>query len=327
MKHLTFAATAACLAIGALTYGSSALAQAYPQQRPISLIVGYAPGGPVDTSARTFARYLGDKLGQTIVIENRSGASGIIGAQYVARADADGYTLYFGASPTMTMSPLVQRSTNFDPRTTFTPIGLVVNYTNVLLVGNDFPAKTVAELIDYAKANPQAVSFGSAGVGASNHLSAELLKRKSDAPMLHVPYRGNSPAMIDVLSGKVSFMFDISSTAKVFVDGGKARALGVTSRERNAGLPDVPTMIEAGVPDFDVTGWYAVLAPKGTPGDVQQTLLKAVTAVTEDPEFRKNMEEGGYTLLKPNPAELQTRIETEYALWKDVIESANITAD
>ena len=326
MRHFTLLATVASITLSAVGFSTTAFAQDYPS-RPISLIVGYAPGGPVDTSARTFAKYLGDKLGQTIVVENKSGASGIIAAEYVAKAAPDGYTLYFTASPTMTMSPLVQRSTRFDPRTAFKPIGLVNNYTNVLLVGNDFPAKTVGELVEYARKNPEAVTFGSAGIGASNHLSAELMKRTTGVPMMHVPYRGNSPAMIDVMSGKISFMFDISSTAKVFVDGGKARALAVTSRERNAGLPDVPTMIEAGVPDFDVTGWYAVVAPKELPDNVQQTLVKAVTQVTEDPEYRKTMENGGYTLLKPNPAELQQRIEKEYALWKEVIEDANITAE
>ncbi len=326
MKSYSLTATAACLTLASVAFSATATAQDYPQ-RPVSLIVGYAPGGPVDTSARIFAKYLGDQLGQTVVIENKSGASGIIGAEYTAKAAPDGYTLYFAASPTMTMSPLVQRSTRFDPRTSFTPIGLVVNYTNVLLVGNDFPAKTVGELVAYAKANPNSVSFGSAGVGASNHLSAELMNRKAGIDALHVPYRGNSPAMIDVMSGKISFMFDISSTAKAFVDGGKARALAVTSRERNAGLPNVPTMIEAGIPDFDVTGWYALVAPKNVPTDVQDALLKATTAVTQDPQFRKTMEEGGYTLLTPNPAELQARVEREYAMWKEVIEAANITAE
>lgn len=324
MKPTAFTLTAICAALGLGLAASSVAAQEYPQ-RPISLIVGYAPGGPVDTSARTFAKYLSDELGQSVIIENKSGASGIIAAEYVANARPDGYTLYFTASPTMTMSPLVQRSTRFDPRNAFTTIGLIVDYTNVLLVGNDFPAKNVQELVDYAKAHPQEVSFGSAGIGASNHLSAELMKRTTGAPMLHVPYRGNSPAMLDVMSGKISFMFDISSTAKVFVDGGKARALAVTSRERNAGLPDVPTMIEAGVPDFDVTGWYAVVGPKGLPADVQNTLVKASTAVTRNAGFRENMENGGYTLLTPDPKALQERIESEYALWKEVIEDANIS--
>ncbi|RYF56053.1 MAG: tripartite tricarboxylate transporter substrate binding protein, partial [Comamonadaceae bacterium] len=201
-QRLTLTTLATLLA----TLSAPALAD-YPD-RPVRLIVGYAPGGPVDTTARVFAKYLGDKLGQTVVIENRSGASGIIGADAVVRSPADGYMLGFVASPTMTMSPQVQRNTSFKPREDFSLIGLIVDYTNVLLVGPGNPAKNVQELVAAAKADPTAISFGSAGVGASNHLSAELLKIKAGAPMLHVPYRGNSPAMMDVISGKVTFMFD-----------------------------------------------------------------------------------------------------------------------
>ena len=322
MKRLLHIAAGACLALTATV----ALAQGYPQ-RPITLLVGYTPGGPVDTTARVFARYLGDKIGQSVVVENRAGASGMIAADATSKAKPDGYMLNFAASPSLTISPLVQRTTLFDPKTDFTPIGLVVDYTNVLLVGPDFPGKTVADLVAYAKNNPDAVAFGSAGVGASNHLSGELLKKTTGAPMLHVPYRGNSPAMMDVMSGKITFMFDITSTAKNFVDGGKARALAVTSRERNPGFPDVPTMIEAGIADFDVTGWYAVVGPKGLPEDVRAKLTEAMLRVSEDPEFRQAMERGGYSLHKPDGKALQQRIERDYALWKDVIESANISAD
>ncbi|MET0184810.1 MAG: tripartite tricarboxylate transporter substrate binding protein, partial [Achromobacter sp.] len=247
--------------------------------RPIRLVVGYAPGGPVDTSARVFSKYLGDKLGQAVVVENRSGASGIIGAQAVANAPADGYMLYFAASPTMTMSPLVQKTENFDPRRDFSYLGLIVNYTNVLVIGPQSPATSVKELVDAARANPQGVSFGSAGIGASNHLSAELMKIKSNVPMLHVPYRGNSPAMMDVVSGKITFMFDITSTAIPFIKSSKARALAVTSRTRNPELPDVPTMIEAGIPDYEVTGWYALVGPKTLPANIAAKLTQALADV------------------------------------------------
>ena len=240
IKPLLAAATfAAALATGA----PAAADNAYPD-RPIRLLVGYAPGGPVDTTARVFAKYLGDKLGQAVVVENRAGASGMIASDATAKAPPDGYLLGFAASPTLTMSPLVQRSTLFDPRKDFSLIGLIVDYANVLLIGPQAPAKSVAELVDYARAHPDAVSFGSAGIGASNHLSAELLKKQAGVPMLHVPYRGNSPAMMDVVSGKITFMFDITSTAIPFIKSGKARALAVTSSTRNPELPDVPTMIE-----------------------------------------------------------------------------------
>lgn len=309
------------LSLGAAT--PAAHAATYPD-RPLRLLVGYAPGGPVDTTARVFAKYLGDKLGQTVVVENRAGASGMIASDATAKASPDGYLLSFAASPTLTISPLVQKSDLFDPRKDFTPIGMVVDYTNVLLIGPQIPAKTVGELVDYAKANPTAVSFGSAGVGASNHLSAELLKQQADAPMLHVPYRGNSPAMMDVVSGKITFMFDITSTAIPFIKSGKARALAVTSRERNPELPDVPTMIEAGLPDYEVVGWYALMAPPKLPDAIKTRLAQALKEVSQDASFRKAMTEGGYTVDDGDSRAVQARIEREYAMWADVIKTANI---
>ncbi|MDQ8032477.1 MAG: tripartite tricarboxylate transporter substrate binding protein [Bordetella sp.] len=313
------AGLAACV----LALGPAHAQDTYPD-RPIRLLVGYAPGGPVDTTARVFAKYLGDKLGQAVVVENRAGASGMIASDATAKATPDGYMLGFAASPTLTMSPQVQKSTLFDSRKDFTPIGLVVDYANVLLVGPQVKADDVQALVGYAKAHPDAVSFGSAGVGASNHLSAELLKKQAGAPMLHVPYRGNSPAMMDVVSGKITFMFDITSTAIPFVKSGKARALAVTSRTRNPELPQVPTMIEAGLPDYEVVGWYALMAPPKLPAPVNQRLTAALQAVLKDPKFRQAMVEGGYTVNTGDAQALQQRIDREYALWSDVVASANI---
>ncbi|OZI39501.1 ABC transporter substrate-binding protein [Bordetella genomosp. 1] len=313
------AGLAACV----LALGPAHAQDTYPD-RPIRLLVGYAPGGPVDTTARVFAKYLGDKLGQAVVVENRAGASGMIASDATAKATPDGYMLGFAASPTLTMSPQVQKSTLFDPRKDFTPIGLVVDYANVLLVGPQVKADDVQALVGYAKAHPDAVSFGSAGVGASNHLSAELLKKQAGAPMLHVPYRGNSPAMMDVVSGKITFMFDITSTAIPFVKSGKARALAVTSRTRNPELPQVPTMIEAGLPDYEVVGWYALMAPPKLPAPVNQRLTAALQAVLKDPKFRQAMVEGGYTVNTGDAQVLQQRIDRDYALWSDVVASANI---
>lgn len=324
---MTFKGIAAGVAVAVTWMTVPAAHAADWPDRPIRLVVGYAPGGPVDTTARVFSKYLGDKLGQAVVVENRSGASGIIGAQAVANAPADGYMLYFAASPTMTMSPLVQKTENFDPRRDFSDLGLIVNYTNVLVIGPQLPATSVKELVDAARANPQGVSFGSAGIGASNHLSAELMKIKSNVPMLHVPYRGNSPAMMDVVSGKITFMFDITSTAIPFIKSGKARALAVTSRTRNPELPDVPTMIEAGIPDYEVTGWYALVGPKTLPANIAAKLTQALADVSADPAFRKSMIDGGYTIDNGGPAVLQKRIANEYALWEDVIKKAGIKAE
>jgi tripartite-type tricarboxylate transporter receptor subunit TctC len=325
--HLAKTLWAGLAAFAAATLALPAQAASNWPDRPIRLVIGYAPGGPVDTTARIFARYLGEKLGQAVVVENRSGASGIIGAQAVANAPPDGYMIYFAASPTMTMSPLVQKTPNFDPRKDFRFLGMIVNYTNVLLVGAQNPAKSVKDLVAAARSDPRAVSFGSAGIGSSNHLSAELLRSKSDVQMLHVPYRGNSPAMMDVISGKITFMFDITSTAIPFVQSGRARALAVTSRTRNSELPNVPTMIEAGIPDYELTGWYALVGPKALPDDIAQKLTKTLADVSADEHFKKAMLEGGYNIDTGGPAELQKRVADEYTLWDKVITAAHITAE
>ncbi|WP_411859863.1 Bug family tripartite tricarboxylate transporter substrate binding protein [Cupriavidus pauculus] len=312
-------------AMVALLHGA-ALADTYPS-RPVRLLVGYAPGGPVDTAARIYADYLGRVLKQPVIVDNRPGASGAIAAGMTANAKADGYTLYFVASPTMTMTPLVQKSVTFKPAQDFTYVGLITDYTNVLLINKDFPAKNVDELVAYARKHPGEVSYGSAGVGASNHLSAELLAQMTGVKMLHVPYKGNAPAMADVMSGKVTFMFDITGTAVGHVNGGKVRALAVTSKERNAALPTVPTMVESGLKQYDLTGWYALIGPLGMPADVTDRLVKAQQAVGQEPTFRERMSGVGYDLNVSGPAALQERIRKELALWGGVVKTAHIEVE
>ena len=248
----------------------------------------------------------------------------MIAADQTAKAAPDGYTLNFVASPSMTITPVVQRSKLFDPRKDFTLIGSVVQYANVLLIGPEIQAKSVLELVAYAKANPEKVSFGSAGVGASNHLSAELLRQSTNTQMLHVPYKGNSPAMMDVVSGKITFMFDIISTGRPFIESGKARGLAVTSKQRNPSLPNVPTMIEAGIADYEVVGWLALMGPLNLPEPVVARLSTALDAVRKDPEFRKTVENGGYTIDMIGGRELAERIAREYVLWENVVAKGNI---
>ncbi|WP_420995710.1 Bug family tripartite tricarboxylate transporter substrate binding protein [Cupriavidus sp. 30B13] len=304
----------------------AAWADAYPS-RPVKLMVGYAPGGPVDTAARIYADYLGRVLRQPVVVDNRAGASGAIAADLTSKSAPDGYTLYFVASPTMTMTPLIQKSVNFNPTKDFSYIGLITDYTNVLLINKEFPAKDVGELVDYARKHPEGVSFGSAGVGASNHLSAELLAQMGGVKMLHVPYKGNSPAMADVVGGKVTFMFDITGTAIGHIQGGKVRALAVTSKSRNAALPNVPTMIESGLKNYDVTGWYALVGPPRLPAEVVDKLVKAQKAIGDDPAFRQRMTQGGYDLNITGPKPLSDRIQKELALWGGVVKTANIQVE
>lgn len=322
LSTLTLPIFAAC----ATLIGANTFAQANWPERPVKLLVGYSAGGPVDVTARTFARFLGEQLKQSVVIENRAGASGMIAADATAKANPDGYTLNFVASPSLTISPIVQKSTLFDPRKDFTLLGLVVNYANVLLIGPQIPAKTVQELITYAKNNPDKVSFGSAGFGGSNHLSAELLKQATGTQMLHVPYKGNSPAMMDVVSGKITFMFDITGTGRNFVSNGQARALAVTSKQRNSSLPDVPTMIEAGIADYEVVGWFGVTGPKGIPVAISDKLIAAINAVKKNPEFLKAIDEGGYAVDLGDNKEFAARIDRELKMWGDVVTKGKIEA-
>ena len=305
----------------------SAQAQSNWPDRPIKLVVGYAAGGPVDTAARNYSKYLGDALGQTVVIENRTGASGIIAAEAVARSAPDGYNIYFMASPTLTITPHIQKAVKLDHDKDFTYIGNILDYTNVMVVNNDLPVKSIPELIAYAKANPNTVSFASAGVGSSNQLSAELLKQRADFDMLHVPYRGNSPAMVDVISGKVSLMFDITGTAINYINSGKVRALAVTSKERNKALPDVPSIAESGVPDYAVTGWYSLAGPANLPEPIVKKLQEAMDKVNSNPDYVKTMEDGGYTLHVTDGKALHDKINAEYKLCGEVIKKAGIQAN
>ncbi len=302
-----------------------ALAQdPWPANRPIHLVVGYAPGGPVDTTARIFAKYLGDELNTSVVVENRPGASGMIATQYVNRARPDGYTISFVASPTLTITPIIQGTQDLDLNNDLTYIGKLVDYTNVLVINNDSGITTVGELIDYAKAHPGEVSYASAGVGASNHLSAELLSQRTHTPMNHVPYRGNAPAMVDVMSGNVLFMFDIISTATNYIEGGKVRPLAVTSRERHSTLPDVPSMEEAGVDEYEVKGWYALAGPKQLPPAIVTTLHNALTAIADNTDYQTAIAQAGYEIALTDGAGLQEIVHREYQLWDEVIKVAGI---
>ncbi|MEI6116865.1 MAG: tripartite tricarboxylate transporter substrate binding protein [Burkholderiales bacterium] len=319
--HLLQAASLLLCALGC----APAQSQATWPERPIKLLVGYPAGGPVDATGRIFARFLAEQLNASVVVENKAGASGMIAADFTSKAAPDGYTLNFVASPSMTITPVVQRSTLFDPRKDFTLIGGVVQYANVLLIGPQIPAKTVAELVAYARANPEKVAFGSAGVGGSNHLSAELLRQSTGTEMLHVPYKGNSPAMMDVVSGKITFMFDIIGTGRNFIESGQARGLAVTSKTRNPSIPNVPTMIEAGIPGYEVVGWFAVIGPLKIPEPVVTKLRTALESVRKNPAFRKAVEDVGYIVDDGvGAAELAARIGSEYVMWQGVVQKGNI---
>lgn len=293
-------------------------AQAQTAGATVKLIVGYAAGGPVDTAARVFAPVLGRELGQTVVVENRAGAAGAVAGQSVVRAQPNGLEMYFAASPTMTISPHVLKAMTFDPLKDLTPLAPILSYANVLVINQNQPFKTLPELVAHAKAHPGQLAYGSAGMGASNHLSGELFARRAGLSLNHVPYKGNAPAMTDVMGGQIPMMFDIVGGAKAHIDGGKVRPLAVTSKERNPALPQVPSMAELGIHDYDIGGWYGLYGPLGMSVDLVQRIGAASTRALQDAELRARWIAQGYVLWAGGPQDLAERMRREHALWAEV---------
>ncbi|PLC50777.1 ABC transporter substrate-binding protein [Pollutimonas subterranea] len=298
-----------------------AMAAEYPA-KPIRLISGYATGGSVDLAARVFAKHLGEEMNQTVVVENRSGASGLIAASGTAKSAPDGYTLYFAVGATFTVMPTINRDAEVKSLEELAPIGGIVDYTNILLVNDTVPVSNLEELITYSKTNPEAVTYGSSGIGSSSHLSGEYFRQLTGAPMTHVPYRGAAPAMMDVIGGQISMFFDVTATAQAHVKGGKVKPLAVTSKHRNAMFPDVPSVAELGYPDYEVTSWFGLFAPKAIPASVSETLSKALIAVRNNADFQKQMKLSGYEMFTGGAEDVTARIEKEKNLWESVLSAA-----
>jgi tripartite-type tricarboxylate transporter receptor subunit TctC len=290
----------------------------------VRLVVGYAAGGPVDAAARLFAPALSRELGQSVVVENRPGAGGAMGGDAVAKAAPNGLLLFFAASPTMTISPHILKSMPFDTAKDVTPIAPILSYANVLVVNKDQPFKTVPELISYAKAHPNKLAYGSAGMGASNHLSGELFALRTGTTLTHVPYKGNAPAMTDVIGGQINMMFDIIGSARNYVSSGRVLAVAVTSRERNVSMPDVPTMREAGLADYEVGGWYGLYGPAKLPAEMVQRLNDATRKALASDDLKNKWAEQGYDLWVGPPQWLAERAARELALWATVTKGIQI---
>ncbi len=303
------------VALGALLLAAPAFAQ---NAQPVRLIVGYSAGGPVDAAARQIAPVLSKELGLQVIVENKPGANATIAGDTVAKAAPDGHTLWFAASPTMTISPNVMKKMPFDTVKDLTPLSPVLSYYNLLVVNKDLPFKNLRELMAYAKENPGKVTYGSAGIGASNHLSGELFALKTDMKLTHIPYKGNAPAMTDVIGGQLTMMFDIVSTARNYVAGGRVHAMAVTSPERNPSLPDTPTMAEAGVPGFDVGGWYGVYGPANMPAELVARYNQAINKALKQPELNKLLVDQGYELWLGAPKVLAERAAKERTMWSAV---------
>jgi tripartite-type tricarboxylate transporter receptor subunit TctC len=290
----------------------------------VRLVVGYAAGGPVDAAARLFAPALSRELGQSVVVENRPGAGGAMGGDAVAKAAPNGLLLFFAASPTMTISPHILKSMPFDTAKDVTPIAPILSYANVLVVNKDQPFKTVPELISYAKAHPNKLAYGSAGMGASNHLSGELFALRTGTTLTHVPYKGNAPAMTDVIGGQINMMFDIIGSARNYVSSGRVLAVAVTSRERNVSMPDVPTMREAGLADYEVGGWYGLYGPAKLPAEMVQRLNDATRKALASDDLKNKWAEQGYDLWVGSPQLLAERAARELALWATVTKGIQV---
>ncbi|MFB6464891.1 Bug family tripartite tricarboxylate transporter substrate binding protein [Bradyrhizobium tunisiense] len=297
---------------------------AYPD-RPVHWLIGFSAGGPVDIVARIMAQWLSDRLGQQVIVENRTGSGGNIAAAAAINSPPDGYTLLFVA-PNNAISTSLYKKLPFDFLRDTVPVASIMQLTNMLVVSNAFPAKTVQEFVDYCKANPGKISFASSGNGTSVHMSAELFKVLTKCDMVHVPYRGSAIAFPDIISNKVQLIFDNLPSALEQVKGGNVRALGVTSPQRWPSVPDVPAIAET-VPGFESVGFYGISAPKGTPPEVIETLNKAVGEALKDPKLVAKLTEVGGLPKTMTPAEFGKLVADETEKWKKVVEFAGVSVD
>ena len=305
---------------------SVASAQNYPQ-RPLRLIVPTAPGGGTDFTGRLVAAKLSEALGQQVVVENRGGGGGSVGADNAAKATADGYTLLLGSIATHAVNPALYKKLPYDHLKDFAPVSLIGTVPNVLVVHPSVPAKSLAEFTAYAKANPGKINYGSSGVGSPPHLSMELLRSLTGINLVHVPYKGAGPALADLLGGQVQAMCTSLAGQITYIKAGRVRALGVTTAKRNPQLPDVPTLVESGVPGYEVTIWYAVFAPVATPKPVVQRLNTEMVKLLNAPEMKERMALQGMDPSPSTPEELASFVRIETAKWAKAVKDSGATAE
>jgi tripartite-type tricarboxylate transporter receptor subunit TctC len=302
-----------------------ALGQSWPA-RPIRLVVPYPPGGPTDIVARVVGQKLGDRLGQTVVVENRPGAGGNIGAEAVAKAAPDGYTLLV-ATTAHAINMTLFRKPGYDTRKDFAPVSLLTRGPLVLVTAPTTPASTVAELIALAKARPDAVTFASSGNGQSTHLAAELFNTMAGIRMTHVPYKGSAPALTDVMGGQATVMFDTMLSAMPFVRDGKLKALAVTGASRSPAAPDVPTVAQSGLAGYEATAWNALVAPAGTPPAVIDAVSQALKTVLEDSDVRARFATQGFAAEWTAPSATGRFLGDEIDKWAKVVKASGATID
>ncbi len=323
MRRLLLAAALAAAAFGA---GGPADGQTYPS-RTTTLVVPFPPGGGVDALARIVAEKLTVTLKQTFVVENRVGAGGTVGTRAVARAEPDGYTLLLGHTGTISINPSLYANAGYDPRKDFAPIGLIASMPVALIAHPDFPAKTVADVIAYAKKNPGKLNFGTSAVGTGGNLTAEYFKSVAGLDMTIVPYRGTGPLMNDLLGGHVPVSFGVLPPAMGNIQGGKLRAIAVTGTKRFSLLPDVPTAAESGLPGFDAVLHYGLLAPAGTPHVIVERLNKELRALVETDAVKERIQAEGGDAMTSSPEDYARDIDKEETKWSALIRKLKLKVE
>ena len=326
-RHLTSALIAMLIGVAALFVVSEGRAAEFPT-RPIRLVVPYAAGGPTDVVGRVVADFLARDLKQATFVENKGGAQGAIGAEAVARGDADGYTLLVVSGSMFVLNPMLYKKLAYDPDRDFRTLAIVTEDPLVMEVHPSVPAKTVAEFVAYAKQNPGKLSFSSAGTGGVIHLAGEMFKQMTGIEMTHVPYKGAGPAMVDLIAGNVQLMFDSFGTALPAVRAGSLRALGVSSAKRRPELPDVPTIAESGYPDYLVSVWFSIAVPAKVPENVAAILKASLDRALNDETFRASLGKIGYSVKRPqSAAEITGFIDADRARWSEVVKARNLSLD
>ena len=313
------------LALALSVAAGVAQAQAYPT-KTIHLLVGFAPGGANDILARIVGQKLADSMGQPLVVENRPGAAGLIAAEALAKSAPDGYTLMLGSTGTQTMAPHLTRL-HYDALNAFTPISLVGSTPNALVVRPTLPVQDVRELIEYAKTRPRLMTYASSGNGTTLHLAAVLFAMMAEVELIHVSYKGNAPALTDVMGGQVDMMFSALPPLLPLAKAGKLKILGVGSLERHRSAPDLPTIAEQGLPDYESGTWYGVFAPANLRGAVVDRLGVEMKKAIEDPKVREQISAQGVDPKASTPAQFRKMFRDEYARWGAVIRNGNIKAD
>ena len=322
-----FSGTLSILAtISVAVLGLPAMAQSYPS-KPIKIIVPFAAGGPTDIYARIIGQKLGEALGQPVIVDDKPGATGLIGTAAARDAAPDGYTLLFTSNSAHVMSPLLHKPNSFDPVSDFTPMVMVLRYPMYLLTSIKVPAATVQEFVALAKAKPGQMSYSSVGIGSGGHLACELINKAAGIETVHVAYKGAAPAQAALVAGQVDYMCDSVGFSQPLVVAGKLRGLAITASRRSAAVPDVPTLAEEGVPGVEAYIWQAIFAPKGLPESIRNKLNAEVIRIINEPAFKERVQKAGYELIAGTPEQLSKDIGAEKDIWNRIITEKNIKAE